>query len=236
MKVIQAIINTVVAVVVVILCSAYLLPKAFGYQPYMVVSASMKQVFPVGSLIFVKEATPEEIEVGDPITFRSGTLTITHRVIDINRSEGYFTTKGDNNESSERVRFENLHGKALNFAIPYLGYFAAWFITPQGRIVSLIVLVSLLLLGFVIGKMAEIDDEEDEAEGEKPPEQTMSEPEGEAPAVPLEESEAESPAPAEEAADQSDSGSPEQAEITPEEAAAIINEELERKEGEMIEQ
>ncbi len=201
MKVIRAVINTVVVLVVVVLCVVFLLPRVFGYQPYMVVSASMKQSFPVGSLIFVRDAVPEEIEVGDPITFNSGTLTITHRVVAIDNSQRTFTTKGDNNQTSERVSFDSLKGKALNFSVPYMGYFSAWFITTQGRMITIIILSCLLLLGMVIGKMGELEDEEDEevaGESSEPPE--------------------------------------EQAEISPEEAAAIINTELERKEGEINEQ
>lgn len=245
MKVIRAVLNTVVAVVVIVLCAAFLLPKAFGYQPYMVVSASMKQSFPVGSLIFVRDATPEEIEVGDPITFRSGTLTITHRVIDVNREDGYFITKGDNNESSERVRFENLQGKALNFAIPYLGYFSAWFITSQGRIVTMIILMSLLLLGVVIGKMCELEDEEDEdsavetqpASVEESQPAPTGESEGEPSGIPAGEPAGDSPeAPAEDLTENSQTMAAEESGLTPDEAAAIINEELERKEGEINEQ
>lgn len=162
MKLIQKFINIITTAAIVALSVMFLIPRAFGYSPYMVVSASMKQSFPVGSLIYVREAQPEEIEVGDPITFTSGTLTITHRVIAIDREKQIFTTKGDNNRSTERISFDNLQGRALNFSIPYMGYFAAWFITAQGRIITLIVLLCMLMLGIVTGKMAELDEEEEE--------------------------------------------------------------------------
>ena len=210
MKVIRAVINTAVAVAVAVLCAVFLLPRVFGYQPYMVVSASMKQVFPVGSLIFVTDAAPEDIKVGDPITFTSGTLTITHRVVAIDNEQRTFTTKGDNNRSTELISFDNLQGKALNFAVPYMGYFAAWFITTQGRIITLTVLSCLLLLSVVIGKMAELENEEETAE--------------EAPAQ-------------SEALPAADSTEPlgTEVKLTPESAAAIINEELDTKEGEINE-
>ena len=144
-----------------------LLPRAFGYQPYMVVSASMQQSFPVGSLIFVKPITPDQVEVGDPITFSSGTLTITHRVMEKHDDERYFVTKGDNNNASEITRYENLKGKALGFCIPYLGYFSAWFMTAQGKIITSIILVCTLALVIVLGKLEELDDEEDENEEEE---------------------------------------------------------------------
>lgn len=161
LKFIRNVITAMIFVIVGVLLAVFLLPRAFGYQPYMVVSASMQQAFPVGSLIFVRDAQPEDISVGDPITFTSGTLTITHRVIEIDEQNRIFITKGDNNNVSEKVSFDCLKGKALNFAIPYFGYFSSWFITTQGRITSAIIIVSMVLLNVLLGKLDEIDDEED---------------------------------------------------------------------------
>ena len=152
-----------------------IVPRVFGYQPYMVVSASMQQSFPVGSLIYVRSATPDEVEVGDPITFTSGTLTITHRVMEKNDAEQYFVTKGDNNSASEITRYQNLKGKALNFCIPYLGYFSAWFMTAQGKVITAIILVCMAGLSIVLGKLEDLDDEEDEEDEEDEKKNSSSE-------------------------------------------------------------
>ena len=164
-KVIRYVLNTLLVVVLLSLAAVFLLPRIFGYQPYMVVSASMQQSFPVGSLIFVREATPEEIEVGDPITFQTVTLTITHRVIEIDRENRIFITKGDSNNASEQTPFDSLRGKALDFSIPYMGYFSSWFITAQGRVISAIIILCTAALSVVLQKMETLDAEEEE---EKP--------------------------------------------------------------------
>ena len=77
LKFIRYVINFTLIIVVVGLAAVFLLPQALGYQPYMVVSASMQQSFPVGSLIFVKDIAPEDVQVGDPITFTSGRTAFT---------------------------------------------------------------------------------------------------------------------------------------------------------------
>ena len=133
----------------------------------------MQQSFPVGSLIFVREATPEEIEVGDPITFNSGTLTITHRVMSIDTQKQVFVTKGDSNNVGEVTPFANLKGKALDFSIPYLGYFSSWFITLQGRIITAIVILCTAALSVVFGKLDELEDEEEDSSGD---EENLTEP------------------------------------------------------------
>lgn len=153
---IRYVLNCIVGVAVVGLAAIFLLPRLFGYQPYMVVSASMQQSFPVGSLIFVREAVPEEISVGDPITFRSGMITITHRVIAIDAENRVFTTKGDSNNTAEITPFDNLKGKALDFCIPGMGYFSAWFVTLQGRIITAVIILCTAALSLVLGKLEEV--------------------------------------------------------------------------------
>ena len=159
-KIIRGFLSAFVFAVLGALVILLMVPRCFGYQPYMVVSASMQQSFPVGSLIYVRPATPDEVEVGDPITFTSGTLTITHRVMEKNDAEQYFVTKGDSNTASEITRYQNLKGKALDFSIPYLGYFSAWFMTVQGKIITAVILVCTAGLSIVLGKLEEEDDEE----------------------------------------------------------------------------
>lgn len=162
---IRSVLNSIIFVIVIGLAAVFLLPRAFGYQPYMVVSASMQQTFPVGSLIFVREIDPEDVKVGDPISFNSGTLTITHRVISINRSERIFTTKGDNNSASEQIPFDSVRGKALDFSIPYIGYFAAWFITSSGRMTTLFIILAMAALSFILGRYSAVGSESgDESE------------------------------------------------------------------------
>lgn len=55
----------------------------------------MEPYYHVGSIVFVdKHVTPEEIQVGDPITFHlENGAVATHRVIEIDEEAREFTTK-----------------------------------------------------------------------------------------------------------------------------------------------
>ena len=57
--------------VVIALCSLLVLPGIFGYHMYHVLSGSMEPEMPVGSLIYVHEEKPEDIEEQDIIAFYS---------------------------------------------------------------------------------------------------------------------------------------------------------------------
>lgn len=82
---IWSVITTIVVILIVFLAIALVGVRVVGLTPYTVLSGSMEPTYHVGSLIYVKEAEPAEIEVGDPITFvvNEDLLVATHRVVEI---------------------------------------------------------------------------------------------------------------------------------------------------------
>lgn len=67
-------------------------PRVFGgYSAFVVLTGSMEEVIPKGSLVITRSADPSELQVGDDITFMvSESTTVTHRIIEI--EEEYLTT------------------------------------------------------------------------------------------------------------------------------------------------
>ena len=116
--------------------------KGPGYEPkfsiYTIASGSMTPTIKVyDTIINVKVNKPEDLEVGDVITFISTSLltpgtTITHRIIGISTDENgvvCYQTKGDFNPIADQscAKFHNIIGKVV-FKIPQLGrvqYFLA---------------------------------------------------------------------------------------------------------------
>ncbi len=161
-KFVRAVISSALVIVLAGLLGIFVIPRLFGWQPYMVVSASMSQVYPVGSLIFVHDAEPADIEAGDIITFNVNTVVVTHRVMEVDETTSTFVTKGDSNNVSERVSFDSLVGRATNFSIPMLGYFSSWFVTVQGKIITISVIICLALLNIVLGELGRSLNETDD--------------------------------------------------------------------------
>jgi signal peptidase I len=132
-------------------------PKVAGYQMYIVLSGSMSPEFDTGSIAFVKETLPEQLVVGDIITFRSqsgsDSLT-THRIVEVNREEGLrFVTRGDANNVNDPnpVLAENVVGRVTG-SIPYVGYVMSFVQTRQGLIL-LIFVPGVLIILFELGKI-----------------------------------------------------------------------------------
>jgi signal peptidase len=115
----------------------------------------MEPAISTGSLVVTCPADPEEIEVGDIITFNPvsvGENMITHRVIDIRKNSPIlFQTQGDNCGMPDpfTVPAENLAGK-ICLHIPYGGNFTEFLKSPAGFISSVIVPGILVFILYVI--------------------------------------------------------------------------------------
>jgi len=77
--------STLFVIGMILLAIALVGVRVIGLTPFAVLSGSMEPTYHVGALIYVKDAEPSEIKVGDPITFvvNEDLLVATHRVVDI---------------------------------------------------------------------------------------------------------------------------------------------------------
>ena len=149
-KKIWNVINTVLIALVLILAIALAGVRLLGLDLYVVLSGSMEPVYKTGSVIYVKEIAPEELEAGDDITYSlSGETIVTHRITEVLEADGQlaFKTKGVANEieDGEAVLADQVIGQPI-FTIPHLGYLVEYIHTPSGRYTTIAVGAALLLL------------------------------------------------------------------------------------------
>jgi signal peptidase I len=144
--------TTIIVALVIIMAVLLVGVRLVGLQPYTVLSGSMEPTYHTGSLIYVKNVKPQEVEVGQPITFvlNEDLVVATHRVVEIDEENQHFYTKGDANTSPDGspVHFNNLIGVPV-FSIPYLGYVATFIQTPPGLYITIAAGAVLLLLIFL---------------------------------------------------------------------------------------
>ncbi len=99
-----------------------------GYSGMLVLTESMEDAIPKGSFVLTKQVEPEELQVGDDITFMVGpTTSVTHRIIDIRPQAGgtpIIQTNGVNNTIPDTpVAAENIIGKVVYHSL-FLGLLA----------------------------------------------------------------------------------------------------------------
>ena len=148
---------------VVILALLLVGVRLVGLRPMCVLSGSMEPTYHTGSLIYVKPCAPEDVQVGDPITFvlNEDLDVVTHRVVSIDAENQHFYTKGDANDAPDGapVYFKNLIGRPV-FTIPYLGYVSHWVSNPPGMYLAIALALVLIILTFlpdVLRKASEAD-------------------------------------------------------------------------------
>jgi signal peptidase len=127
---------------------ALVLSQALGYKPLAILSGSMEPNYHVNGLVIVDtNVAAEDIKTGDVITFDIGAgAVVTHRVVEIDRGQRTFTTKGDaNNTADGAVAFDALVGKSV-LHIPKAGAVAAGIHTRKGIGTGLIALAALVVL------------------------------------------------------------------------------------------
>lgn len=89
-----------------------------GLKGFVVLSGSMSPTFGAGSYILVKETKPEDIQVGDILTYTVDTGNVlTHRVIERRADDGvyFFRTQGDANNTPDQkpVTQDSIIGTAV---------------------------------------------------------------------------------------------------------------------------
>ncbi len=141
--------SMVMIILVLIIGGTMIIPKLMGNEVFAVMSGSMEPFYHVGSVVIVdKDISPEDIQVGDPITFRkSDNLVATHRVVEKHEDSREFITKGDANEDLDMapVPYEAVIGKAGR-SVPFVGYIPLYMRTPKGMFsIGAYVIVFLLL-------------------------------------------------------------------------------------------
>ncbi|MBE6899769.1 MAG: signal peptidase I [Ruminococcaceae bacterium] len=127
-------------------------PSIGGIFPLIVLTDSMYPEIEAGDLIINKTIDPEEVKVGDVISFfdpaGNGTTIVTHRVTEIVSENGgiAFRTKGDYNNTEDKLSVpgEDLVG-IYKSRIPGAGNVAMFMQTTTGLIVCVVLPIVLLI-------------------------------------------------------------------------------------------
>jgi len=160
-------ITTILVVLVVVLALLLAGPRILGMDVFTVLSGSMEPTYHTGSLIYVKDVDPFELEAGDVITFMLDEDTVaTHRVVEVvpdeeDASTVRFRTKGDANnaEDGSLLPYKNVLGSPV-FTIPKLGYFANFIQNPPGMYLAISAGAVLLMMVFLPDLFTSDDSEE----------------------------------------------------------------------------
>lgn len=138
-----------------------------GHAAFTVLTSSMEDTYPKGSLVVTKSVEPQELQIGDDITFMiSERSSVTHRIIGIienyqNTGQRAFETKGTMNKDPDKdpAIAANVVGKVV-FCSLLLGQMAA-FITKNWPLLLFLMVVIFALIAFLKWNMSRPDEKAD---------------------------------------------------------------------------
>ena len=168
-SIVKGIFSAVLYLLTFLILALLALVFVFGMKLYCIETGSMSPTYPVGTLIIVEPVEFEQLDQGDVITFVSGGVTVTHRVVSVDSQTKQLATKGDNNNvaDSSAVSFENVVGRVW-LGVPFAGYLVLILNTTFGRIMTGVLLFGVVGIALILRmhRASEPDDDE-EAEAEK---------------------------------------------------------------------
>ena len=133
-----------------------------AYNAYVVLTGSMLPEIKPNDVVITKRRAPEELEVGDIITFLSSDsrltgVIVTHRIKDVLHDTATgkysFRTKGDANNTADFALAEshNIIGEVI-FKIPKVGYIQE-LLASKGGLIIFIFIPCLAVLSYDIVKL-----------------------------------------------------------------------------------
>lgn len=132
--------GTALLILLIVICLPLTVPKAFHYHIYTVISGSMEPAIPTGSLVYIKEMEPKDVQADDVIAFygaKDAGSIITHRVVENRVLMGEFITKGDANatEDMNPASYNDFIGKVA-YSIPKVGNIALVLTGFYGKVMA----------------------------------------------------------------------------------------------------
>ncbi len=149
-------------------------PKILGVTPLVVLTDSMsgdaEDHIEGGDLIIVNEVNTKDLKKGDIITFKEGSVLVTHRIIEVQDAEEgdglQFITKGDFNNTEDKtpVTEDKVVGIYSGVRIPYLGQVAMFLQQPLGMLIFIGVPVLAFVIYSIIKRQINMNKESGKAE------------------------------------------------------------------------
>lgn len=154
----------VIALVLYIMLEVFLphqTVKVFGFKPYVVITGSMEPVIKVNDVVVVTRTNPQQLEIGDIITFAvdlnqdGNREVVTHYLYDVTknssgdtvyRTQAHFENPDDASPDPWLVSEEDILG-AYAFKIPQLGLLIQFLQSPLG---IMTMVVNFLVIGGII--------------------------------------------------------------------------------------
>ena len=166
-KILSSFLTFFLVISIVLLGFKRFTPVFDEYELKAILTDSMAEKMPAGTLVVTKQVPSDQLETGDVISFYRQEETVTHRIkkIIVTNETRQFLTKGDANSTVDQgtVLETEIQGKVIYF-LPKIG---TWFLKiqqPRGLIAVMLALLALFLLNHLMEQIESLKNNQSEDE------------------------------------------------------------------------
>ena len=166
-KILSSFLTFFLVISIVLLGFKRFTPVFDEYELKAILTDSMAEKMPAGTLVVTKQVPSDQLETGDVISFYRQGETVTHRIkkIIVTHETRQFLTKGDANSTVDQgtVLETEIQGKVIYF-LPKIG---TWFLKiqqPRGLLAVMLALLALFLLNHLMEQIESLKNNQSEDE------------------------------------------------------------------------
>lgn len=174
LKIIKIILNVIVISMVALFILVVFLQRFsdnklsfFNFRMFTVVSGSMEPKYNIGDVLIAKEVKPEDVKVGDTISYlgSSGTFkdkVVTHQVVDIEQdAEGHyiFHTKGLANLVEDPIVYEEQLYGVIKYKAVLLSFVYKVVATQIGMFIFIVIPILYIIGSEIVIAMLEKEEQ-----------------------------------------------------------------------------
>ncbi len=135
-KIIRALSGLLLILQCLVLIAFFGVLPLLGYSACPVKGAKTDSLYKDGSLAFVQEISPSDLNVGDVALYYKGRTAMGSTVTSNNKDASSITVKVKSGETS--IPYARINGKGTSFSVPMLGKYADWLTAGQGLLYSVV--------------------------------------------------------------------------------------------------
>lgn len=156
-KIIRNISGTLAALMCTVLIFIFGLMPLLDYDICPIKTDDARSVYSGGSVAFVREIDPSELENGDIAVYYSGQTAIGVEVVTKDENVRKIYARAEDGTTVE-LSYRKISGKGMPFSIPLFGSYADWLVNGSGLIVSVIILGMVFVI-FAVSAIATREEE-----------------------------------------------------------------------------
>ncbi len=143
-KIIRAISGLLLIIQCLVLIAFFGILPLLGFSVCPVQGSNADSIYKDGSLAFVQEVSPSDLNAGDIALYYKGRTAVGSEITANDAAGSRITVKAKNGTAA--IPYRKVSGRGTSFSVPMMGTYANWLTAGKGLLYSVIALGAVFLV------------------------------------------------------------------------------------------